>query len=176
MSLAYLSLGSNLGDRQAHIAAAIRRLAAPGLRVTGVSSIYETEPVGYTPEPVPKYLNCVVQIHTRLSPEELLRHAQSVERAGGRTSTFRWGPRTIDVDLLLYDDLAIATPLLTIPHPRLKERAFVLVPLFELDPNLVLPGGSPIRAALEAPAVRAQGIHRVGPADVVLGLVPAGGE
>jgi len=176
MATAYLGLGSNLGDRQSHIIAAIRRLTAPTLNIVDVSSIYETEPVGRTPEPVPMYLNCVVRVRTEMSPQELLSHAQSVERAGGRLPTFRWGPRTIDVDVLLYDDLMISTDALTIPHPRLKERAFVLVPLAELDADLVLPDGSSVSALLEAPHVRSQAIRRLGPVDLALDSVLAGGE
>lgn len=176
MALAYLGLGSNLGDRRANLAAAIRRLNLPGMRVTGVSSIYETEPVGWTPEPVPAYLNCVVRIHTDLGPEQLLQHAKAVEDAGGRVPTFRWGPRTIDVDVLLYDNLAVSTPALTIPHPRMRERAFVLAPLAELDGDLVFPDGVTLRAALQAPAVQNQPIRRLGPAGLLLGLTPAGGE
>src|SRR5689334_12943773 len=117
--ITYLSVGSNVGDRARNLRDALARLERPTLRVTAVSGVYETEPVGETPEPVPAYLNCVARIETSLEPLALLLHTQQVEREGGRTPTFRWGPRTIDIDILLYNGLTLATDALVIPHPRL---------------------------------------------------------
>lgn len=156
MLTVYLGLGSNLGDRAANLRAAIDRLRAAPLRIDAVSSIYETAPVGETPEPVPAYLNCALRARTLLQPEALLDLTQQVEAAGGRTPTFRWGPRTIDVDLLLYDSLVMRSSRLVLPHPRLRERAFVLRPLAELTPHLALPDGTPVADLLRLPSVAAQ--------------------
>jgi 2-amino-4-hydroxy-6-hydroxymethyldihydropteridine diphosphokinase len=148
---AYLSLGSNLGDRWAHLRQAVEslRLLDPALRVSGV---YETAPVG-GPAQGP-YLNCVVALSTDVEPHELLRVAQELEAAAARVRTVRNGPRTLDVDLLLIGDLVLDTPELVIPHPRMYDRGFVLAPLEELDPALV-PGGW--RAALgDAPRLASE--------------------
>jgi len=132
----YLALGSNLGDRRAHLAAALQRLRDV-MEISTVSSIYETEPVGYTDQP--RFLNIVCSGKTWLSPEELLRRAKEIEVAIGRQPSFRNGPRPIDIDIIFYDDLRIAQDRLTVPHPRMAERAFVLVPLAEIAPDLVDP-------------------------------------
>src|SRR5712691_4235701 len=132
----YLALGSNLGDRRAHLAAALQRLRDV-MEISTVSSIYETEPVGYTDQP--RFLNIVCSGKTWLSPEELLRRAKEIEVAIGRQPSFRNGPRPIDIDIIFYDDLRIAQDRLTIPHPRMAERAFVLVPLAEIAPDLIDP-------------------------------------
>jgi len=125
----YLALGSNLGDRQRNLAVALLRLE-PLVRIEAVSSLYETEPVGPAQ---PKYLNAVCRGITGLAPRALLRHVQEVEREIGRRPDWtRWGPRPIDIDLLLYGDLVVDEPELRLPHPELPERAFVLVPLAEL--------------------------------------------
>lgn len=125
----FLALGSNLGDRRRNLAVALLRLE-PLLRVEAVSSLYETEPVG--PDQ-PKYLNAVCRGITGLAPRALLRHVQEVEREiGRRPDGTRWGPRPIDIDLLLYGDVVADEPELRLPHPELAERAFVLVPLAEL--------------------------------------------
>jgi 2-amino-4-hydroxy-6-hydroxymethyldihydropteridine diphosphokinase len=160
MATAYLSLGSNLGDRAANLREALGRLDKGGaVRVTAVSSLYETAPVGETPEPVPAYLNLVARVETELPPEELLLHTQAVERAGGRAPTFRWGPRVIDIDIALYDAISVVTETLTIPHPRLRERAFVLRPLVEVAPGLRLPDGTTVKSLLGQPVVAAQEVR-----------------
>lgn len=130
---AYVGLGSNLGDRLGYLRAAVRGLSEAG-NVVAVSSLYETPPVGY--EEQPWFLNAVVAIETSLTPEELLRHLQRLEHAAGRDRPFPNAPRTLDLDILFYDDLVVDRPDLTVPHPRAYERAFVLVPLFEIAPSL----------------------------------------
>lgn len=135
----YLGLGSNLGDRLANLSRAVEELAGRGVRVVRSSRVYETDPVGGPPQP--QYLNAVVEVATDLEPEELLRVCLEVESELGRTRGERWGPRTIDIDLLAYGDREIAEPDLTLPHPRMHEREFVLVPLLELDADPPLPGG-----------------------------------
>lgn len=147
--VAYLGLGSNLGDRAAYLeAAAVRLATGPGVRVRRRSAIYETEPIGYTDQPW--FLNQVVEAETSLSPEALLRRAKAVEAELGRRAGPRWGPRPIDVDLLLYAGRAIETPELRVPHPELWNRLFVLVPLAELCPALEGPDGQPIEARMAA--------------------------
>ncbi|MDR7865440.1 MAG: 2-amino-4-hydroxy-6-hydroxymethyldihydropteridine diphosphokinase [Sporomusaceae bacterium] len=126
-----LGLGSNLGDREGNIAAAVARLAAwPGVTVERVSSLYETAPVGYTDQP--DFLNAVISVRTTLTPQELLTACLAVERELGRERKIRWGPRTVDIDVLFYDDVVLATEVLTLPHPRFHERCFVLAPLAEI--------------------------------------------
>jgi 2-amino-4-hydroxy-6-hydroxymethyldihydropteridine diphosphokinase len=133
---AYLALGSNLGDRLAHLQAAVDGLAdAPGIRVEALSRVYETAPVG-GPRQDP-YLNAVVAVDTGLDPYGLLELAQQLERDAQRVRGERFGPRTLDVDLLLYDDLGLDDPNLTLPHPRMWERGFVLAPLRDVAPDLV---------------------------------------
>ena len=133
MRRAYLGLGSNLGDRLAHLQAAVDGLArTPGLAVVAVSPVYETAPVGGPPQD--DYLNAVVALDTDLTPHDLLRIAQGLEAAEHRVRRERWGPRTLDVDVLLVGDEVVDDPDLVVPHPRLTERAFVLVPLADLDP------------------------------------------
>jgi len=130
-AVAYVGLGSNLGAREAALAEAVRRLdALEFARVTDVSPLYETDPVGYTEQP--PFLNMVCRIVTEGSPEALLSATLGIEQELGRTRDVRWGPRTIDIDILLYDDMTIQTPTLTVPHPRLAERSFVLVPLLDV--------------------------------------------
>ncbi len=152
----FLSLGSNLGDREGNLLSALRLLEEHGVQVVRRSSWYETDPVGYTEQP--SFLNLVVEVRTSLGPHELLRCAQRVEEALGRVRTVRWGPRTVDVDVLLYGGRVVNTPDLVLPHPRLRERAFVLVPLFEVAPELVLPDGTPVAALL--PSVADQRVER----------------
>ncbi len=132
----YVALGSNLGDRRGNLAAAIQRLRVI-LDITAISSVYETEPVGYLEQP--RFLNMVCQGQTKLSAHEFLLKAKAIEAALGRQPTFRDGPRVIDIDLIFYDDLQMSQDDLTIPHPRMAERAFVLVPLAEIAPDLVDP-------------------------------------
>jgi 2-amino-4-hydroxy-6-hydroxymethyldihydropteridine diphosphokinase len=132
---AYLGLGSNLGDRAARLQAAVDGLAAAdGVTVVAVSPVYETDPVGGPEQP--EYLNAVVAVDTDSTPRELLALAQRLEGAAGRVRDERWGPRTLDVDVLLVGDEEVDEPDLTVPHPRMYERAFVMVPLAELDPML----------------------------------------
>ena len=133
----YLSLGSNLGDRGAHLEAALAALP-PSVRVVRRSPIYETEPWGYTDQP--KFLNMAAEAETDLAPQELLKHLKSIEADMGREITFRNGPRIIDIDILLYDELILDKGRLHLPHPNLRERAFVLAPLADLAPDLQLPG------------------------------------
>ncbi len=133
----YLALGTNLGDRQDNLTNALASLP-PAVHVLRISPVYETEPWGYADQP--RFLNQVIQAETELAPQELLAYLKRLEAAIGRTPTFHYGPRLIDLDILLYDDQQIATPDLTIPHPHMTERAFVLVPLRDLAPQLVIPG------------------------------------
>lgn len=132
----YLGLGANLGDRQGNIAQALQ-LLRQYLTIHRISACYETAPVGYVSQP--DFINIACQASTELPPEELLRFVKRVEQRMGRLATFRFGPRLIDVDVLLYDDLVVDTPELTIPHPRMAERAFVLAPLAEIAPDAVHP-------------------------------------
>ena len=134
----YLALGSNLGDRERNLSAALRRLE-PLVRIEAVSSLYETEPAG--PQDQPAYLNAVCRAVTGLQPRALLRHLQAVEHELGRRGAAyaRWGPRPIDIDLLFYGDEVIDEEGLRVPHPELANRAFVLVPLAELAPDLQHP-------------------------------------
>ncbi len=133
---AYLALGSNLGDRLAHLQLAVDALAgSPGVRVLAISRVYETAPVGGPPQDA--YLNAVVAIETDLTPHELLHRCQQIEQLAARERTERWGPRTLDVDVLLFDGTRLDTDDLTIPHPRMWERGFVLAPLRDVAPDLV---------------------------------------
>jgi 2-amino-4-hydroxy-6-hydroxymethyldihydropteridine diphosphokinase len=145
---AYVGLGSNLGDREHMLWGAIHMLAFnPEVDVVAVSSIRETDPVGF--EDQPRFLNAAVAIETDLEPRALLDLLLSVERELGRTREGpRFGPRTIDLDLLLYGDELIDEPGLTVPHPRLQERKFVLEPLVELDPDLIVPEKGSVQALL----------------------------
>jgi len=133
----YLGLGSNLGDRELNLLEAVERLRLLG-DVVKVSRPYETDPVGYVDQP--KFLNAALRLETDLDPWALLGRLKAIEADLGRVETVRFGPRTVDLDILTYDDLVISDPGLTIPHPRLAERAFVLVPLAEIAPDLVIPG------------------------------------
>jgi 2-amino-4-hydroxy-6-hydroxymethyldihydropteridine diphosphokinase len=131
---AYLGIGSNLGDRASHLQGAVDALvAADGLDVVAVSPVYETVPVGGPPQP--DYLNAVVAVDTTLTARALLELAHHIEAAADRVRTVRWGPRTLDVDLLLVGDEQIDEPDLVVPHPRMTERAFVVVPLADLAPE-----------------------------------------
>lgn len=141
MTRAYLGMGSNLGDRIGTLAAALDALATePGIRVSAVSRVYESEPWGVADQP--SFANAVAAIDTGLSPEALLAACKRVEAALGRIAGVRYGPREIDLDLLLFGDEAIDTADLTIPHPRLLERDFVVTPLLEVAPDAMLPGGA----------------------------------
>jgi len=148
MRLGYLGLGSNVGDRAAHLRAAVAMLRERGVEVEAVSSTYETEPVGEVLDQ-PDFLNAAVRVRTALDPEELLDLCKEIEAARGRTlDAPRHSPRPLDVDLLLLGDLELSTDRLTLPHPEVTTRRFVLVPLLELDPGLTLPDGTPLSGAL----------------------------
>lgn len=157
MTRAYLALGSNLGDRLAHLQGAVVGLAAtPGVTVVAVSAVYATDPVG--PDQ-PEYLNAVVAVDTDLSPRALLVRAQELERAAHRVRGERWGPRTLDVDILLFGDQTVSEPDLVVPHPRMWERGFVLAPLADVAAGLV---DAPASGAW--PGVRSTGLTLVVPA------------
>ena len=142
MTLAYVGLGSNLGDREAVI-----RRAAGLIGARRLSSLLETEPWGYADQP--KFLNAAAEIETALTPRQLLVHLLDVERRLGRERIGpRWGPRTIDLDLLLYGEATVEEPDLVVPHPRLAEREFALRPLAELVPSLKIPGNGTVQEAL----------------------------
>jgi 2-amino-4-hydroxy-6-hydroxymethyldihydropteridine diphosphokinase len=136
MATAFIALGSNLGDRFATLQSALAALRDLGSNVTA-SSVYETEPVGYLDQP--RFLNAVVRLETQLTPDDLLNEMHRIEQDHHRERVFKNGPRTLDLDLVLYDDLVDERPELTIPHPRLHERAFVLVPLAEIAPDSEIP-------------------------------------
>jgi 2-amino-4-hydroxy-6-hydroxymethyldihydropteridine diphosphokinase len=148
---AFVGVGTNLGDRWGRLALAARELrGAPGLSLVRASRVWETEPLG---PPQPRYLNAVLELETGLAPEALLAALQRVERAGGRRRGARWGARTLDLDLLLHGEAVVRTAALTVPHPGLVSRRFVLAPLAELAPELVVPGTgvSVARLLLAAP-------------------------
>jgi len=150
VSSAYLSLGCNVGDCRANLATALRRLhAREDVTVTGVSSVYITEPVGGIEQP--SFLNLAAALETELTPEELLSACREIETGlGGREGRQHMGPRPIDLDILLYEQLEIAAGDLIIPHPGLLERAFVLVPLAEIAADAELPGGGTVAEALRS--------------------------
>jgi 2-amino-4-hydroxy-6-hydroxymethyldihydropteridine diphosphokinase len=148
MRTGYLGLGSNVGDRESHLRAAIGLLGERGVEVEAVSSTYTTEPVGEVLDQ-PDFLNAVLRICTELEPEALLDVCKAVEAERGRSlDAPRHSPRPLDVDLLLLGDLELSTDRLTLPHPEVSSRRFVLVPLLELDPDLTLPDGTRLADAL----------------------------
>lgn len=161
MAVVYVGLGSNMGDRASHLTDACATLHQhPAITVQAVSSLYRTAPVGFTAQAW--FLNAVACLHTTLSPPALLSVTQATERRLGRVATFHWGPRVIDIDILLYDALQLHTPFLTIPHAALQERAFVLIPLHELAPDLQLPSGVPVHELLSSLAYD-DSVERLGP-------------
>jgi len=151
-----LALGSNLGDRLANLQAAVDALTAgPGLDEVAVSPVYETAPFGGPPQP--EYLNAVLVAVTSLPPRAVLDRSRAAETALGRVRGPRWGPRTLDVDVIVYGNEVSSDPELTLPHPRAHERAFVLAPWHDVDPGAVIPGRGPVAgllAALPADGVR----------------------
>ena len=149
MGRAYVGLGSNLGDRSATLARALELLGErQGIEIVAVSSFRETDPVGYLDQP--RFLNAAAAIETSLSPEALLDALLEVERELGRTREGqRYGPRTVDLDLLLLEGITVNEPGLTVPHPRLHERVFALAPLAELDPSLVVQGHGSVGQLLD---------------------------
>jgi len=134
MSIVYLALGSNLGDRFQYVQKAIEELKACGLKILKLSTVIETDP--YEAPEQGCFLNAVLKAQTDLSPEELFLHTQTIEHRLGRKKKIFRGPRVIDIDILLYDDIKLVTPQLLIPHPRFLERSFVMKPLEEIDPAL----------------------------------------
>ncbi|MEU9731281.1 2-amino-4-hydroxy-6-hydroxymethyldihydropteridine diphosphokinase [Streptomyces sp. NPDC048002] len=148
---AVISLGSNLGNRLETLQGAVDALEdTPGVRVKGVSPVYETEPWGVDPGSQPSYFNAVVVLKTTLPPSSLLERAQAVEEAFHRVRDERWGPRTLDVDIVAYADVVSDDPALTLPHPRAHERAFVLAPWHDLEPGARLPGRGSVADLLSA--------------------------
>ncbi|HEY6386057.1 MAG TPA: 2-amino-4-hydroxy-6-hydroxymethyldihydropteridine diphosphokinase [Candidatus Acidoferrum sp.] len=142
----YMSLGSNVGDREAHLRAAIAALRPVGVHIKQVSSMYETEPVDYLDQPW--FLNCVLEAETELQPHALLQSLRDIESQLGNKKEFAKGPRKIDLDILLYGSDTIATPDLQVPHPRMHMRRFVLTPLAEIAPNLKHPSWPATAAVL----------------------------
>jgi 2-amino-4-hydroxy-6-hydroxymethyldihydropteridine diphosphokinase len=158
----YLGLGSNIGERLRHLEAAVVALAEHGIAVTASSSVYETEPVGLVLDQR-EFFNACIAIETDQGPEDLLRTAKEVERAVGReASRVRHGPRVMDVDVLLLGDTVYESERLTLPHPDISSRRFVLVPLLELDPRARLPNGDTLGDALRSLGA-AQQVRRVAP-------------
>ncbi|MEU6325701.1 MULTISPECIES: 2-amino-4-hydroxy-6-hydroxymethyldihydropteridine diphosphokinase [unclassified Streptomyces] len=148
---AVISLGSNLGNRLETLQGAVDALEdTPGLRVKAVSPVYETEPWGVAPGSQPTYFNAVVLIKTTLPPASLLERGHAIEEAFERVRDEQWGPRTIDVDIVAYQDVLSDDPRLTLPHPRAHERAFVLAPWHDIDPEAEVPGHGPVAALLSA--------------------------
>lgn len=137
MAIVYLGIGSNLGNREENCLKAIKLLEERGISVRKVSSLYETEPWGVNDQP--NFVNMASECETDLHPEELLRVIKDIEVEIGRRETFKWGPRVIDIDILLYDDLVYDSPHLKIPHPLMSKRDFVLRPLSEIGPNKIHP-------------------------------------
>lgn len=149
MTLAYIALGSNLASPLAQVQAAVHALGEiPHSRVVNVSSFYRTPPLG--PQDQPDYLNAAVALETTLSPEELLDHTQRIELQQGRVrKAERWGPRTLDLDIMLFGDAVINSERLTVPHYDMRNRGFMLWPLFEIAPDLHFPDGMVLRAVLD---------------------------
>jgi len=162
MRTGHLGLGSNVSDRESHLRGAIEDVRGHGVEVDAVSSLYETEPVGEIPDQ-PDFLNGAVRIRTSLEPEPLLDVCKAIEAEHGRAfGGPRHGPRPIDIDLLLLGDLELITDRLTLPHPEITSRRFVLLPLLELDPGLRLPDGTDLQSALDSLG-EAQRAERVAP-------------
>jgi len=156
MSRAVLALGANLGDRAAALQGAVDALA-PEAKVVGVSAIFETAPVGGPEQP--DYYNAVAIVETALSPSALLDLAHTIEADAGRVRLERWGPRTLDVDIIAFDDVMSDDPVLTLPHPRAHERAFVLLPWSDVDPDAVVPGRGRVAELLDT--VEVAGVRRL---------------
>ena len=157
-TIAYLGLGSNMGDRVVQIEEAIAMLdQLPGTHVLRRSPLYESKPWGKTDQP--DFLNMVVVLSTNIDPRILLHHCKEIETQLGRKSGERWGPRPIDIDILLYDEMHLESATLTLPHPRIWERQFVLRPLADLLPNLAGPDNTPIGKVLQREEIAAQGVR-----------------
>jgi len=159
----YLGLGSNVGDSEGHLRAALQLLPVQGVQILAVSSTWVTEPVGEILDQ-PDFLNAAVRVRTSLGPEQLLDACKAVEAERGRQFDLpRHSPRPLDVDLLLLDEIELVTDRLTLPHPQVRNRRFVLAPLLELDPNLTLPDGTVLADALAALPEDEQRAERRGP-------------
>ena len=155
----YLGLGANLGDREANIRRAVELLGSRGITVIRLSPLYETEPWGIVEQP--RFLNAACSVETDIGPDVLLDLLKAIEAQLGRVSIIHWGPRTIDLDILLYGDVAISEPDLQVPHPQMLKRQFVLVPLAEIAPGVLLPDGRrAAEAAAGGPDVRLYGLGR----------------
>jgi 2-amino-4-hydroxy-6-hydroxymethyldihydropteridine diphosphokinase len=158
VATAYVGIGSNLGEPAARVRDAFEALdELPATRVVKRSSLYRSEPQGYRNQP--DFVNAVAELDTGSDAATLLAGLQAIERGAGRERSFRNAPRTLDLDLLLYGDERIDRPGLTVPHPRMQERAFVLVPLLEIAPDIAIPGVGPARACLER--LERQGVERL---------------
>ena len=158
MTVCYVALGANLGEPRRQLEAAIEEIKAlPETRLLRASSFYRSAPMGYAEQP--DFVNAVVQLDTGLPPEALLERLQDIEHRHGRERPFPGAPRTLDLDLLLFGDEQIARPGLTVPHPRMQERAFVLHPLLELDPGISIPGKG--RASAFLSAIASQKVERI---------------
>jgi 2-amino-4-hydroxy-6-hydroxymethyldihydropteridine diphosphokinase len=148
MAIAYISIGSNIGDREENCRKAIKLLKEKGIAVKKQSRMYETEPWGIKDQP--KFINMAIEVETDKKPEELLRILKEIEKEIGRTETVKWGPRVIDLDIIFYDDLILKSQDLEIPHPLLHEREFVLKPLCEIAPEKKHPvTGKTVKEMLE---------------------------
>ena len=157
MSVVYFGLGTNLGNREENLRAALHELAVD-FTIVQVSPVYETDPVGFVEQPA--FLNLAVSAMTTLSPNEALERVKRIEQQLGRMKTVRNGPRVIDIDILLYDNVAMNTDALSIPHPRLHERAFVLVPLLDIAPDIKHPGLNKSINELHGDLVDTSGVRR----------------
>ncbi len=153
----YLGLGANLGDRESNLRAAVRMLRERGCDLTAASSLYETKPVGIADQP--DFLNAVIRVRTALNPRDLLATCRRIEQEMGRVRTLRYGPRVIDIDILLYEGAESSEDELVIPHPRIPDRAFVLVPLAEIAPTVEIGPGVTARHA--ANSTDRSGVRRV---------------
>lgn len=154
MARVYIGIGANLGDAAQHVRDAIEALdELPDTRLAAASSLYRTAPMGYLDQP--DFINAVAAIETALEPHALLAALQEIENTHGRTRSFKDAPRTLDLDVLLYDDQVLDDPVLTLPHPRMHERAFVLAPLVEIAPDCLIPGNGSAQQRLAACADQA---------------------
>lgn len=145
----YLSLGSNLGDKEGHLKEVVQAIGEiPGVKISGKSSLYQTDPVGYTDQDC--FLNAVLRIETDLNPLDLLNKTQEIENRLGRKRIIHWGPRTIDIDILLFNQEIVSLPRLIIPHGEMHKRLFVLVPLNEIDENAVIPSLGLVKDVLDS--------------------------
>lgn len=164
MVRAYLGLGTNMGDKEANIRTALRHLGAErGIKVIRTASMYHTEPVGFAEQEW--FVNTVAEIETSIPPFELMSQLLIIENRMGRKRNIYWGPRVIDLDLLLYGDIRLTIPGLQIPHPRMTSRAFVMVPLAELEPEMLLDGRRADNLAAELSTV--QKIERLSPVTTI---------